>query len=61
MICPVCENKHDTRPIKCLQSATLGHVTECGISTEHITDCLLKQFNIYVKTNPQWKKGTSSN
>ena len=62
MDCPVCENKHDTRPIKCLQSATLDHVAQCGISTEHATtSCLLQQLNIYVETNPQWKKGTSSN
>ena len=61
MNCTVCENKHDTRPLKCLQSATLDHVSQCGISTEHAINCLLKQLNLYVDNNPQWKKGTRDN
>ncbi len=56
MDCPVCKNKHISRPLKCLQSATLDHVSECGISTEHSNNCLLKQLNIYVNNNPDWQK-----
>lgn len=57
MLCPVCENEHVTRPIKCLQEATLDHVSQCGISTEHAVNCLLKLLNYYVEANPDWKKG----
>ena len=57
MTCPVCGEEHTTRPIKCLQAATLDHVSQCGIITEHLVDCLLKHLNAYVEANPQWKKG----
>jgi hypothetical protein len=60
MICPVCNTEHETRPIKCLQVATLDHVANCGINTEHAADCLLKLLNIYVEANPLWKKKPSS-
>ncbi len=56
MECPVCNNEHTTRPIQCLQAATLDHVGRCGISTEHSDDCLLKRLTVYVDGNPQWKK-----
>ena len=57
MLCPVCSSEHINRPIKCLQAATLDHVAQCGISTDHLSDCLLKHLNDYVDANPQWKKG----
>ena len=57
MLCPVCQSQHDARPIKCLQEATLDHVSQCGISTDHSGNCLLKLLNIYVQANPDWKKG----
>ena len=60
-MCPVCGNNHETRPIKCLQAATLDHVAQCGIATEHAANCLLKQLNIYVAENPHWKKGIKGN
>ena len=56
MLCPVCDSEHESRPIKCLQAATLDHVGQCGISTEHSRDCLLKFLGVYVDNNPQWKK-----
>ena len=56
-MCPVCESEHESRPIKCLQSATLDHVAQCAIATEHAANCLQKQLNAYVDQNPQWKKG----
>ncbi len=56
MLCPVCNNEHITRPIQCLQQATLAHVQTCGISMEHRGDCVLKRFNEYVAANPIWKK-----
>lgn len=62
MSCPVCGEQHQTRPIKCLQQATLDHVGQCGITTEHATDdCLLKALTDYVDENPQWKKGIKGN
>ena len=57
MLCPVCDSEHISRPLQCLQGATLDHVRHCGISTEHIEDCLLKRLNAYVDANPQWKRG----
>ena len=57
MECPVCGEEHKSRPIKCLQAATLSHVGSCGISTEHMSDdCLLKQLNDYVDANPEWNR-----
>ena len=56
MQCPVCDSEHTTRPIQCLQAATLDHVRLCGISTAHAADCLLKRLNEYVAANPQWTK-----
>jgi hypothetical protein len=60
MLCPVCDNEHEARPIKCLQAATLDHVAQCGISTEHSRDCLMKQLSIYVEANPQWNRKAKS-
>ncbi len=54
MICPVCNNEHTTRPRQCLQAATLDHVGQCGIGTEHQANCLLKLLNEYVAANPLW-------
>jgi hypothetical protein len=61
MSCPVCGEQHETRPIKCLQQATLDHVGQCGITTDHSADCLLKALTYYVDENPQWKKGIKGN
>ncbi len=57
MNCPVCNNDHVTRPIQCLQAATLDHVGQCGIGTEHLRDCLLKSFMTYVDAKPEWRRG----
>ena len=56
MLCPVCNSEHTTRPIRCLQEATLDHVGRCGISAGHVTECLLKLLNDYVDANPQWRR-----
>ncbi len=61
MSCPVCGEQHQSRPIKCLQQATLDHVGQCGITTSHSADCLLKALTSYVDENPQWKKGIKGN
>ena len=61
MICPVCNNEHTIRPRQCLQAATLDHVGQCGISTEHAVECLLKLLNDYIEANPQWKRGAKPN
>ena len=54
MLCPVCNSEHATRPRQCLQAATLDHVGQCGIGTEHQANCLLKVLNEYVEANPLW-------
>ena len=56
MLCPVCDSEHTTRPIQCLQVATLDHVGQCGIISDHTMDCLLKALNEYVAANPLWAK-----
>ncbi len=56
MECPVCNSEHTSRPLQCLQAATLDHVNRCGISTEHMGDCLLRRLNLYVEANPQWRR-----
>ena len=56
MLCPVCGSEHPSRPIQCLRAATLDHVGQCGISTAHTVDCLLKRFNEYVEANPLWAR-----
>lgn len=58
MACPVCNGEHTSRPRQCLQAATLDHVGRCGISTEHLDDCLLQRLIVYVEAHPQWKKAT---
>ena len=57
MLCPVCNDDHTSRPIRCLQAATLDHVQRCGIGSEHLEDCLLKMLIVYVDTKPEWKRG----
>ena len=57
MDCPVCGEDHTSRPIPCLQAASLSHVGTCGISTEHYAeDCLLKLLNEYVDSKPEWQR-----
>jgi hypothetical protein len=56
MLCPVCDSEHTARPIRCLQAASMDHVNQCGIISNHTADCLLKRLNEYVEANPLWAK-----